>query len=144
MNPFIAPEKTRHGTKPEPAPRGRIPQGLSARDRMRRKLRTKRGRKRYALRMETVEPVFGQIKQGRGFRQFLLRGLEQVNREWSLSCTGHNLLKLFRHGGGRGGKVKGKGAPGTKRKSPLSGAGEFHWKFPAFTNPHRPRMAFSC
>ena len=105
VDPFIAPEKTRHGTKPEPAPRGRIPQGLSARDRMRRKLRTKRGRKRYALRMETVEPVFGQIKQGRGFRQFLLRGLEQVNREWSLICTGHNLLKLFRHGGGRGGKV---------------------------------------
>ena len=42
---------------------------------MRRKLRTKRGRERYALRVETVEPVFGQIKQGRDFRQFLLRGL---------------------------------------------------------------------
>ena len=50
---------------------------------MRRKLRTKRGRQRYALRMETVEPVFGQIKAGRGFRQFLLRGLEKVNGEWS-------------------------------------------------------------
>ena len=74
-NPFIAPEKTRHGRVLEPAPRGRIPKGLSVRDRMRRKLRTKRGRERYALRMETVEPVFGQIKQGRGFRQFLLRGL---------------------------------------------------------------------
>ena len=59
---------------------------------MRRKLRTKRGRERYALRMETVEPVFGQIKQGRGFRQFLLRGLEKVNREWLLICTGHNCL----------------------------------------------------
>ena len=45
------------------------------------------------LRMQTVEPVFGQIKQGRGFRQFLLRGLEKVNGEWSLICTGHNLLK---------------------------------------------------
>ena len=65
---------------------------------MRRKLQTKRGRQRYALRMETVEPVFGQIKQGRGFRQFLLRGLEKVNREWPLVCTGHNLLKLFRFG----------------------------------------------
>ncbi len=43
-------------------------------------------------------PVFGQIKQGRGFRQFLLRGLEKVNGEWSLICTGHNLLKLFRFG----------------------------------------------
>ena len=67
---------------------------------MRRKLRTKRGRQRYAIRKETVEPVFGQIKQGRGFRQFLLRGLEQVNREWLLICTGHNLLKLFRYGAG--------------------------------------------
>ena len=46
--------------------------------------------------METVEPVFGQIKQGRGFRQFLLRGLEKVQGEWSLICTSHNLLKLFR------------------------------------------------
>ena len=46
--------------------------------------------------METVEPVFGQIKQARGFRLFLLRGLEKVNREWLLICTGHNLLKLFR------------------------------------------------
>ena len=65
---------------------------------MRRKLQTKRGRQRYALRMGTVEPVFGQIKQGRGFRQFLLRGLENVDGEWSLICTGHNLLKLFRFG----------------------------------------------
>ena len=67
-----------------PLPRGRIPANLSARDRMRRKLRTKRGRERYSVRKETVEPVFGQIKQGRGFRQFLLRGLEKVNGEWSL------------------------------------------------------------
>ena len=65
---------------------------------MRRKLQTQRGRQRYALRVQTVEPVFGQIKQGRGFRQFLLRGLEKVNGEWSLICTGHNLLKLFRFG----------------------------------------------
>ena len=98
VDPFIAPEKTRHGRVLEPAPRGRMPEGLSVRNRMRRKLRTKRGRDRYALRMETVEPVFGQIKQGRGFRQFLLRGLEKVNREWLLICAGHNLLKLFRFG----------------------------------------------
>ena len=99
VDPFIAPEQTRHGHRPPPAPRGRIPKALSPRDRMRRKLRTKRGRQRYALRMATVEPVFGQIKEGRGFRQFLLRGLEKVNGEWSLICTGHNLLKLFRGGG---------------------------------------------
>ncbi len=65
---------------------------------MRRKLHTKRGRRRYARRMETVEPVFGQIQQGRGFGQFLLRGSEKVNGEWSLTCTGHHLLKLFRFG----------------------------------------------
>ena len=72
VDPFVAPEQTRHGRVVPPAPRGRIPRHLSPRDRMRRKLQTKRGRRRYALRMETVEPVFGQIKQGRGFRQFLL------------------------------------------------------------------------
>ena len=98
VDPYVAPEQTRHGRVVPPAPRGRIPSHLSPRDRMRRKLRTKRGRQRYALRMETVEPVFGQIKAGRGFRQFLLRGLEKVNGEWSLICTGHNLLKLFRFG----------------------------------------------
>ncbi len=104
VDPFIAPDKTRHGQAIPPAPRGRIPANLSARDRMRRKLRTKRGRGRYGLRKETVEPVFGQIKQGRGFRQFLLRGLEKVNWEWLLICTGHNLLKLFRFGAGPPGK----------------------------------------
>ena len=79
------------------------------------KLRTKRGRERYALRMETVEPVFGQIKQGRGFRQFLLRGLEKVNSEWSLICTGHNLLKLFRFGEGKPGKARATGPAGNNR-----------------------------
>ena len=56
VDPFVAPEKTRHGWVPPPAPRRRIPKGLSARDRMRRKLRTKRGRERYALRMECESP----------------------------------------------------------------------------------------
>ena len=98
VDPFVAPEQTRHVRVAPPAVRGRIPGHLSARDRMRRNLRTKRGRQRYALRMQTVEPAFGQIKQGRGFRQFLLRGLEKVSGEWSLIRTGHNLLKLFRFG----------------------------------------------
>ena len=98
VDPFVAPEQTRHGRVVPPAPRGRIPKHLSPRDRMRRKLQTRRGRQRYALRMETVEPVFGQIKAGRGFRQFLMRGLEKIQGEWSLICTGHNLLKLFRLG----------------------------------------------
>ena len=92
---FIPPNKVRHRGSLLPAPRGRIPRNLSLIERMRRKLRTKRGKKRYALRMETVEPVLGQIKQARGFRQFLLRGKEKVVGEWGLICTGHNLLKLF-------------------------------------------------
>ena len=66
VDPFVAPEQTRHGRVVPPAPRGRIPRQLSPRDRMRRKLQTRRGRQRYALRMETVEPVFGQIKAGPG------------------------------------------------------------------------------
>ena len=98
VDPFVAPEQTRHGRSVPSAPRGRIPTHLSTRDRMRRKLQTKRGRRRYALRMQTVEPVFGQIKQGRGFRQFLLRSLAKVQGEWLLICTGHNILKLFRSG----------------------------------------------
>jgi transposase len=51
-------------------------------------------RSRYRLRKQTVEPVFGQVKQARGFRQFLLRGVRKVAGEWSLICTAHNLLKL--------------------------------------------------
>ena len=93
VDPFVAPEKTRHGHQPPAAPRGRIPRHISPGDRMRRKLQTRRGRQRYALRMATVEPVFGQIKQGRGFRQFLLRGLAKVQGEWPRICTGHNLLE---------------------------------------------------
>ena len=98
IDPFIAPDSTWHGHVPPPAPQGRIPADLSPRDRMRRKLRNQRGRERYALRKEPVEPVFGQIKQGSGFQQFLVRGREKVNGEWLLICTGHNLLKLFRFG----------------------------------------------
>ena len=137
LDPFIAPEKTRHGRVLEPAPRGRIPKGLSAKDRMPRKLRTKRGRERYALRMETVEPVFGQIKQGRGFLQFLLRGLTKVNREWLLICASHNLLKLFRFGAGLSGKVRGKGATGNNQESCLAmGSGIFK-RQPGYVHPHR-------
>jgi len=61
---------------------------------MRTKLARAGRRSRYRLRKSVVEPVFGQIKQGRGFRQFLLRGVAKVQGEWSLICTVHNLLKL--------------------------------------------------
>jgi hypothetical protein len=48
----------------------------------------------YRLRKQIVEAVFGQIKQARGFRQFLLRGLANVRAEWAMICTAHNLVKL--------------------------------------------------
>jgi len=63
---------------------------------MRRKLKRAGWRSRYRLRKQIVEPVFGQIKQARGFRQFLLRGVEKVRAEWALICTAHNLTKLAR------------------------------------------------
>jgi transposase len=63
---------------------------------MRDRLKRAGWRSRYRLRKQTVEPVFGQIKQARGFRQFLLRGIEKVRAEWALICTAHNLTKLAR------------------------------------------------
>src|SRR5215467_4515540 len=62
--------------------------------RLRKRLKQGGGRSRYRLRKQVVEPVFGLIKQARGFRQFLLRGQRKVAGEWSLLCTAHNLLKL--------------------------------------------------
>jgi transposase len=61
---------------------------------MREKLKRAGWRSRYRLRKQIVEPVFGQIKQARGFRQFLLRGINKVRAEWAMICTAHNLLKL--------------------------------------------------
>ncbi|MFA4884423.1 MAG: transposase, partial [Desulfotomaculaceae bacterium] len=94
---YIPAEKIKHNQKPEPAPRGRIPVDLPLPDLMKRKLRTKAGWAKYALRKQVVEPVFGQIKEIRGFRRFLLRGLDLVRGEWLLLCLTHNILKLFRN-----------------------------------------------
>jgi Transposase DDE domain len=63
---------------------------------MRQKLKRAGYRSRYRLRKQIVEPVFGQIEQARGFRQFLLRGIENVRAEWAMICTAHNLTKLAR------------------------------------------------
>ena len=92
---FITPDKIKHTHARPAAPRGRIPQALSVRDRMRRKLRTKVGRTIYSRRKVIVEPVLGQIKAARGFVRFLLRGLAKVKGEWGLNTTAHNLCKLF-------------------------------------------------
>jgi hypothetical protein len=79
-------------------PRGRIPKGLSHRDRMERKPITKRGRALYKKRGVLVEPVFGQDKEGQGFRQFMRRGLQAATSEAVLIGTTHDLLKLWRSG----------------------------------------------
>jgi transposase len=98
LNPFMATQKMKHG-EVLPQVRGRIPNDMTPKDRMRRKLSTKKGQEIYSKRKSTVEPVFGQIKQARGLRQFSLRGYENVSAEWQMWCLSHNLLKLYRHGG---------------------------------------------
>jgi hypothetical protein len=68
----------------------------TAQERMRAKLQSAAGRALYCRRKVIVEPVFGQIKGARGFRRWLLRGLEKIAGEWRLVCVTHNLLKIWR------------------------------------------------
>jgi transposase len=99
IDAYISTRKQKHGERPGrpgPCPRGPLPTTATRVDRMSRKLHTKAGAAVYAARKAIVEPVIGQIKQARGFRQFLLRGIEKVQGEWSLVCTTHNILKLYR------------------------------------------------
>jgi len=96
IDAYISTRKQRHSERPGPCPRGPLPKTATILDRMSRKLHTKAGAAVYAARKGIVEPVIGQIKQARGFRQFLLRGIDNVEREWSLVCTTHNILKLYR------------------------------------------------
>jgi transposase len=87
---YIATGRAKHPDKAKRAIAGPLTKA------MRDKLRRAGWRSRYRLRKQIVEPVFGQIKQARGFRQFLLRGIEKVTAEWALMCTAHNLTKLAR------------------------------------------------
>ena len=96
IDAYISTRKQKHGDRPGPCPRGPLPQPATVVDRMARKLQTTVGAAVYAARKGIVEPVIGQIKHARGFRQFLLRGFENVQSEWSLMCTTHNILKLYR------------------------------------------------
>jgi transposase len=96
LDSYIATGRQKHGQPVEHCKRGPLPKGATTVDRMKRKLQTKSGKAVYAARKAIVEPVFGQIKQGRGFRQFLLRGIEKVKAEWALVCLTHNILKLHR------------------------------------------------
>ena len=91
---YIATGKQKHGEHRKPCKRGPLAKGATRVDRMKRKLQTKVGKAVYAARKCVVEPVFGQIKQARGFRQFLQRGLRKVQGEWALLCMTHNILKV--------------------------------------------------
>jgi transposase len=96
IDAYISTRKQTHSERLGPCPRGPLPKTATIIDRMSRKLHTQAGAAVYAARKAIVEPVIGQIKQARGFRQFLLRGFEKVQGEWSLVCTTHNILKLYR------------------------------------------------
>lgn len=98
IDPYIATERLKHHEKVLCDPDAPLPDDLTPKERMARKLRTKHGRETYAKRKGMVEPIFGQIKQVGGFRQFLLRGLEKMRGEWNLICLTHNLKKLFGSG----------------------------------------------
>jgi transposase len=92
--PYMATGRQKHHA-PEPEASD-VP--ATAQERMAAKVRTPEGKALYARRKVIVEPVFGQIKEARGFRRFLLRGLEKIRGEWRLVCLTHNLLKLWRYG----------------------------------------------
>jgi len=92
---YIATGRLKHNEKVPPHPRGRPPNGLTVKERMARKLRTKKGRETYAQRKWITEPVFGQIKRGLGFTQFLLNGIDKMRSEWRMVCMAHNMRKLW-------------------------------------------------
>ena len=94
---YVATSRDKHGVAVETSSNP-PPPGASAQVAMREKLRSEAGRTVYKMRKAIVEPVFGQIKEQRGFRRFSLRGKENVSREWKLVCAVNNLLKLFRSG----------------------------------------------
>jgi transposase len=93
FDPYMATERQRHHALPSEAPEA----PATAKERMAAKVRTPEGQALYARRKVIVEPVFGQIKEARGFRRFLLRGLQKIRGEWRLVCLGHNLLKIWRY-----------------------------------------------
>jgi transposase len=90
---YLAPGRASHG-RADPSGQRQLKPG-SRMAQMAARLKRAGRRSRYRLRKQTVEPVIGQIKQARGFRQFLLRGVIKVKAEWALVCTAHNLIKLL-------------------------------------------------
>lgn len=98
-DPYLAVGKQSHGIALEAilgtAPEPELPEGASTKERMAHKLKSPAGAELYGLRKQTVEPVFGIIKQCMRFRQFLMRGKENVAGEWNLVCTAYNLKRTF-------------------------------------------------
>ena len=97
FDPYMATGRQKHNQGKTGATAGPLPVAATAKERMAAKVKTPGGQALYARRKVIVEPVFGQIKGARGFRQFSLRGLEKVNGEWRLVCLTHNLLKIWRN-----------------------------------------------
>jgi transposase len=94
FDPYMAAGRVRHPEEPQEAPEA----PKTAKERMAMKVRSEPGRALYARRKVIVEPVFGQIKAGRGFRRFSLRGLKKIRGAWCVVCLTHNLLKIWRYG----------------------------------------------
>lgn len=99
LDPFIATGRFKHSEPPAPAPRGPIPKNATPKQRMARKLKTKKGHAVYARRKAIVEPVFGQMNTVHDARRLLLRGEQAARAQWRFHCAIHNLLKLHRAGG---------------------------------------------
>jgi hypothetical protein len=97
FDPHLATGRDKHHTPRPPVAEGASPAEATVKERMAHKLRTPAGQQCYAKRKQIVEPVFGQMKHVRGFRQFLLCGLNKVGAEWKLLCLTHNLLKIWRY-----------------------------------------------
>ena len=94
---LIPPDKIRHAAwRRQRAPRGRIPKCLSRKDRMRRRLATREGKRLYVARQGSVEPVFGATKHARGLRQFLHRGLTKNHHLFRFDMAAHNALKIIK------------------------------------------------
>jgi len=94
FDPYMATGRQRHHDPGAPVPQ----EPATAQARMAAKVQTPQGKALYARRKVIVEPVFGQIKEARGFRRFLLRGLDNIRGEWRLVCLTHNLRKIWRYG----------------------------------------------
>ena len=99
IDAYIATGRQKHSDPPPIAPRGPIPESATAKQRMARKLKTKKGHEIYKRRKTIVEPVFGQMQTIQDAKRLLLRGEPAARAQWRFHCAIHNLLKLHRAGG---------------------------------------------